>query len=60
MNYTSEHDDTPPPPSGWRVTAVIALFAIAFTAFAMFCTSCTCTLDGESVARAIIVYQSGK
>ena len=60
MNYTSEHDDTPPPPSNWWVFGVILVFLVVFIFFALSVTSCTCTLDGESVARAIIVYQSGK
>jgi len=49
--------DTPPPPSNWRVFGTILAFLIGFIVFAMIVTGCTCTLDGESVARAIIIYQ---
>jgi len=59
-NQPFDELDTPPPPNGWRVAAVVVGFALAFVAFAMFLTSCTCTLDGESVARAIIIYEAGK
>jgi len=56
---TTEPDplDTPPPPSNWRVFGTILAFLIGFIVFAMIVTGCTCTLDGESVARAIIIYQ---
>lgn len=63
MNRTHEYDhenSLPPPPPWWQAPLVAFLFFVFMSAFAIFCSSCTCTLDGESVARAIIVYQSGK
>ena len=63
MRPNSYYDDDlndPKPPSNWRVAAAIVAFVVGFVIFAMFCTSCTCTLDGESVARAIIIYEAGK
>lgn len=63
MNRTHGYDDemnTPPPPPWWKPILVAAVFFAIMTGLCLFCASCTCTLDGESVARAIIVYQSGK
>ena len=59
MNYDDENDQPPPPP-WWQGPLVAAAFFIAMTALCLFCASCTCTLDGESVARAIIIYEAGK
>ncbi len=63
LNRTHDYDDemnTPPPPPWWQAPLVAVLFFVVMAALAIFCSSCTCTLDGESVARAIIVYQAGK
>ena len=63
MNRTHEYDDEnnlPPPPPWWQAPLIAALFFVFMAAAALFCSSCTCTLDGESVARAIIIYQSSK
>ena len=62
---TSDYDDQidnppPPPPPWWQAILVAALFFAAMIAAVAFLTSCTCTLDGESVARAIIIYEAGK
>ena len=62
--------DIPPPPSGWRVAAAILGFVLGFIAFALFLTSCSVGVDttgqpmfsinASEVARAIIIYESGK
>ena len=63
MNRTHGYDDennTPPPPPWWQGPLITVIFVLGLMALIAFCTSCTCTLDGESVVRAIIVYQSGQ
>ena len=57
--YDDDLNDVPPPPPWWQGPLVFLAFIIFTFAVVSMC-SCTCTLDGESVARAIIVYQSAK
>ena len=57
---TSDYDDqidNPPPPPWWQGPLVTLGFILVIFAVVLMC-SCTCTLDGESVARAIIIYQT--
>lgn len=57
-DYDDPNQSTPPP--WWQGPLVAAAFFIVMTILCLFCASCTCTLDGESVARAIIIYEAGK
>lgn len=63
MNRSHEYDDeldTPPPPPWWQGLLVTLLFVgFIILCIALF-TSCTCTLDGESLVRSIIIYQTSK
>ena len=63
MNRCHDYDDeltADAPPPWWRGLLALILLIAAVVGLAVFCASCTCTLDGESIARAIIIYQSGK
>ena len=61
MNRCHDYDDqldNPPPPPWWQGPLAFVAFVFGLPALIAFCTGCTCTLDGESVARAIVIYQT--
>lgn len=57
---TPDPYDDPPTPPWWEGIAALALLLAILFLFVAICTGCTCTLDGEAVARAIIIYRSEK
>ena len=63
MDRSHRYDDdldTPPPPPWWHGFLILVAFFVVGLALISFCTSCTCTFDVESAARAIIIYHTEK
>lgn len=57
MKNLPESSEAPP---WWHAALVTMLLAVSIIALAFCSSSCTFTLDGESLVRSVRTYQSAK